>query len=70
MVLDELLKGESRNIEYKSELPKRSERYMKSVVAFANTGGGKRIIGILPSRNRHITVPVHLWQLTKSMKIV
>ena len=43
MVLEELLKGESRNIEYKSELPKRSERYMKSVVAFSNTGGGKRI---------------------------
>lgn len=46
MDVGELLKGESKNIEYKSELPKKSEKYMKSVIAFANTSGGKLIIGI------------------------
>ncbi len=46
MTLDEILKGESKNIEFKSELPKKSERYIKSIIAFANTSGGKRIIGI------------------------
>lgn len=37
MTLDEILHGESKNIEYKVELPKRSEKYLKSVIAFANT---------------------------------
>ena len=46
MTLDEILKGESKNIEFKSELPKKSERYIKSIIAFANTSGGKLIIGI------------------------
>ena len=46
MIFEELLKGESKNLEYKSELPVKSEKYMKSVVAFANTSGGKLIIGI------------------------
>ncbi|WP_302795320.1 AlbA family DNA-binding domain-containing protein, partial [Cloacibacillus evryensis] len=42
----EFFHGESKNIEFKSELPKKSERYVKTVIAFANTGGGKLIIGI------------------------
>lgn len=46
MTLDEILHGESKNIEYKVELPKRSEKYLKSVIAFANTNGGSLIIGI------------------------
>ena len=37
MTLDEILHGESKNIEYKVELPKRSKKYLKSVIAFANT---------------------------------
>ena len=35
MTLDEILKGESKNIEFKSELPKKSERYIKSIIAFS-----------------------------------
>ncbi len=46
MDLEEVLKGESKNIEFKVELPKKSEKYMKSVIAFSNTSGGKIIIGI------------------------
>lgn len=38
--------GESKNIEYKSVLPDKSEKYIKTVVAFANTQGGKLIIGV------------------------
>ena len=32
-----LLSGESKNIEYKVTLPGKSEKYMKTIVAFANT---------------------------------
>ena len=42
----EWFSGESKNIEYKITLPDKSEKYMKTVIAFANTQGGKLIIGI------------------------
>ena len=38
--------GESKNIEYKVSLPDKSEKYMKTIIAFANTQGGKLIIGV------------------------
>lgn len=43
---DKLFSGESKNIEYKVTIPDKSEKYMKTVVAFANTQGGKLVIGI------------------------
>lgn len=46
MLADEVKAGESANMELKVEVPKKSERYIKSVVAFANTAGGKIIIGV------------------------
>jgi ATP-dependent DNA helicase RecG len=46
MIIEEILKSEGKNVEFKRELPRQSERYIKSVVAFANTTGGKIIIGI------------------------
>ncbi len=46
MTSDEILKGESKTVEFKSELPKKSEKYMKSIIAFANTSGGRLIIGV------------------------
>ena len=41
-----MLSGESKNIEYKITLPDKSEKYMKTIIAFANTQGGKLIVGI------------------------
>lgn len=41
-----LFSGESQNIEYKSTLPDKSEKYMETIVAFANTQGGKLIVGV------------------------
>ena len=38
--------GENKHIEFKAELPKRHETFLKDIVAFANTSGGKTIIGI------------------------
>lgn len=41
MILKDVLSGESKNIEFKETLPKQSIKYIKSVVAFANSEGGK-----------------------------
>ena len=46
MARDILFSGESKNVEYKVTLPDKSEKYMKTIVAFANTQGGKLIVGI------------------------
>lgn len=44
MAIEEILAGESKNVEYKENLPEKSIKYMKSVVAFANGNGGKIIL--------------------------
>jgi predicted HTH transcriptional regulator len=46
MLADEIKAGESRNIEFKVAIPKKSDNYVKSIIAFSNTAGGKLIIGI------------------------
>ena len=47
MTIEEILAGESKNVEFKESLPEKSIKYMKSVVAFANGTGGKIIFGIV-----------------------
>ena len=39
MTMEEILAGESKNVEFKESLPEKSIKYMKSVVAFANGTG-------------------------------
>lgn len=46
MTAEEIFAGESENIEFKSEIPAKSEKYMKTVVAFANGKGGKLVFGV------------------------
>lgn len=46
MNIEDLIHGESKNIEYKEMLPSNSDKYTKTVVAFANTQGGKIVFGI------------------------
>ena len=46
MTIEEILAGESKNVEFKENLQEKSIKYMKSVVAFANGTGGKIIFGI------------------------
>ena len=43
---NKLFSGESINIEYKVDMPKKSEKYMKTVVAFANGRGGRIVFGV------------------------
>lgn len=51
MIIQEILSGESKNVEFKENLPERSIKYMKSVVAFENGTGGKIIFGIADKTN-------------------
>lgn len=46
MVEDKLFSGESINVEYKVEVPKKSEKYMKTVIAYANGHGGRIVFGV------------------------
>lgn len=46
MAMDTMFSGESKSIEYKVTLPDKSEKYMKTIVAFANTQDGKLIVGV------------------------
>lgn len=45
-MIEEIIRGESRNTEFKVMLPKDSEKYIKTIIAFANTQGGRLIIGV------------------------
>lgn len=47
MVDNDIIRGESKNMEFKEALPKNSEKYTKTVVAYANTQGGKLIFGVV-----------------------
>ena len=48
MVEDTMFSGESKNIEYKVSLPDKSEKYMKTIVAFANTQAPEKYSGLVP----------------------
>jgi len=38
--------GEDAHVEFKAEIPKRHEKFLKDLIAFSNTSGGKTILGI------------------------
>ena len=46
MAGESVFSGESKNVEYKVAVPDKSEKYLKTIVAFANTQGGQLVIGI------------------------
>ncbi len=43
--------GENKNIEFKREIPKKHEKFLKDVIAFSNCTGGKIILGIEDATN-------------------
>lgn len=47
MTVEEIICGESKNAEFKEMPPKNSEKYTKTVVAYANTQGGRLFFGIV-----------------------
>ncbi len=46
MTIEEILTGEKDNVEYKVDIPPKSETYMRTVVAYANANGGRLVFGV------------------------
>ena len=57
MRLDELLIGESESLEYKVAEPDNREKYLKTVVAFANGRGGKVVFGVADGTREIVGIP-------------
>jgi len=57
MEKDLSLHGESKNVEYKESVPEDSQKYMKSVVAFANGDGGRIVFGVEDGTMRVVGIP-------------
>lgn len=57
MTREEILAGESKNVEFKESRPKNSIKYMKSVVAFANGKGGRIVFGIKDDTRKVVGIP-------------
>ena len=47
MRIEDIIRGESKNAEFKEMPPKNSDKYTKMVVAYANTQGGKLVFGVM-----------------------
>ena len=46
MKTEEIFAGETENVEFKELIPPKSEKYIKTVVAFANGTGGRIVFGV------------------------
>ncbi len=46
MTVEEIIHGESKNVEFKETPPKNTAKYTKTVIAYANTQGGKLFFGV------------------------
>ena len=57
MTMEEILAGESKNVEFKVQRPDKSIKYMKTVVAFANAKGGQIIFGIDDKTREVVGIP-------------
>ena len=57
MTIEEILAGESKNVEFKVQRPDKSMKYMKTVVAFANGKGGRIIFGIDDKTREVVGIP-------------
>ena len=47
LTLEEIRNDETKNIEFKEEIPQDSKKFLKTVSAFSNSAGGKIIFGIV-----------------------
>lgn len=57
MTIEEILAGESKNVEFKVQRPDKSVKYMKSVVAFANGKGGQIVFGVDDKTREVVGIP-------------
>ena len=59
-MIDKNYFGEGKNIEFKREIPGNHEKFLKDIIAFSNSTGGKVIVGIEDETG---TVYVDLWEV-------
>lgn len=45
-MIEKISFGEDKNIEYKRQIPKNHEKFLKDIIAFSNCTGGKVILGV------------------------
>ena len=64
MTIEEILAGESKNVEFKVQRPDKSIKYMKTVVAFANGKGGRIVFGI-DDKTREFRKMLFFWKSTQ-----
>lgn len=57
MTIEEILAGESKNVEFKVQRPKDSAKYMKTVIAFSNGEGGRIVFGVDDSTREVVGIP-------------
>lgn len=57
MTVDEILKGESKEIEYKEAVPVNSRKYTRTAVAYANCAGGRIIFGVENNTWKIVGIP-------------
>lgn len=57
MTIEEIMAGESKNVEFKVQRPKDSFKYVKTVVAFANGEGGRIIFGVDDKSREVVGIP-------------
>ena len=50
-MVEKLFFGEGKNIEFKREIPPKHEKFLKDIIAFSNSTGGKVILGIEDKTN-------------------
>ena len=46
VIVQKKIFGEDKHVEFKAEIPKKHEKFLKDIIAFANTSGGKTIVGV------------------------
>ena len=59
MIVQKELFGEDKHIEFKLEIPKKHEKFLKDIIAFANTSGGKIIVGVEDETGRVVGLGDH-----------
>ena len=57
MTIEEILAGETKNVEFKVQRPKDSSKYMKTVVAFSNGEGGRIVFGVNDGSREVVGIP-------------
>lgn len=57
MTIDEILRGESKEIEYKEDVPSNSRKYTRTAAAYANCAGGRIVFGVENNTWKIIGIP-------------